>query len=82
MFTVAVTSDAAAIDGTVVEYQPERGLVLNTSISGMARVPLSEMAEPGIDVDVARFKEGVVVMCKLVRKARHGCATMTLRQQP
>lgn len=67
--------------GMVVEYQPLSGLILNTHFSPKSRVPLSEMAEPGVDLDLGRFKEGLVVNCRYVKRLRHGGVLLTLREE-
>ncbi|XP_067935135.1 protein RRP5 homolog [Watersipora subatra] len=67
--------------GMTVRYSACSGLTLNTPLDPVAHVPLSEMTEAGMSLQMTQFKPGQVFRCQLVKTKCGGHAVMTLRQK-
>jgi len=73
-------SDEERIPAVIKAFDAGRGLIVSCSVGKKCLVPLSEITEPGQDVDIASLKRGSIVQCQLV-PSRYGQFTLSLRRK-
>lgn len=65
----------------IVQCDMSSGLTVSCKFGVQCRVPLSELSEPGIDIDAGRFAPGQIIDCYLAKKPRHGAVILSLKPQ-
>lgn len=63
----------------IMKCDTSTGLVVSCKFGPQCRVPLSELSEPGVDVDWRQLTPHSTVDCYMVKKPRHGAPILSLR---
>lgn len=74
--------DIGECSGSIVDFDQSFGLTLSTPLNPNYLIPLSELSEPGEDVNMAAFTVGQTIKCRIaVKKRRSGVIVLTLREK-